>query len=196
MHELGYVHNDLKLDNFLIGLNDPKIIYLIDFGISSAYKNEDGTHIKKLRYTSFSGNFMFASLSSISKYSQSRRDDMQSLFYVMIFLLNNGSLPWTDFGKKFKGNNYTFEDYLRERVNVKYSREVMDLCPDNLKGIMKKVLLLGFVDTPPYDEIIDKIKKEIARDVQIGPDLEPIIHEFEWQQNIASRVRAKYLREL
>jgi serine/threonine protein kinase len=38
MHELGYVHNDLKLDNFLVGLNDPKTVYLIDFGISSNYK--------------------------------------------------------------------------------------------------------------------------------------------------------------
>ena len=151
MHELGYVHNDLKLDNFLIGLNDPKNIYLIDFGISSTYKNRDGTHIKKLRYKSFSGNFMFASLSSITKYSSSRRDDIQSLFYIMIYLLSNSSLPWSDFGKKFKGKNFTFEDYLRERIDVKYSREVMDLCPHNLKVIMKKVMLLGFMDTPPYE---------------------------------------------
>ena len=52
------------------------------------------------------------------------------------------------------------------------------------------------MDTPPYEEIIDKIKKEIAKDVLIGTDLEPISHEFEWQQNIASRIRAKYMREL
>ena len=75
MHEVGYVHNDLKLDNFLIGLNDPKVIYLIDFGISSLYQNPDGTHIKKLKYGSFAGNFMFASLNSLSMYSTSRRDD-------------------------------------------------------------------------------------------------------------------------
>ena len=72
----------------------------------------------------------------------------------------------------------------------------MELCPVSLKDIMKKVMRLGFMDTPPYEEIIEKLKKEVARDVQIGPDLEPIIHEFEWQQNIASRIRAKYLREL
>lgn len=82
----------------------------------------------------------------------------------MIFLLN-GRLPWSDFGKKFKGNNFTFDDYLRERVNIKYSKEVMEMCPDNLKAIMKKVMLLGFTDTPPYAEIIEKIKREIARDV-------------------------------
>jgi serine/threonine protein kinase len=61
MHDLGWVHNDLKLDNFLIGLNDPKIIYLIDFGISSKYLTPEGQHIEKRLFKEFSGNFMFAS---------------------------------------------------------------------------------------------------------------------------------------
>lgn len=30
---MGYVHNDIKLENILIGYKDPEIIYLIDFGI-------------------------------------------------------------------------------------------------------------------------------------------------------------------
>ena len=111
-----------------MGLNDPKTIYLIDFGISSKFLKADGSHISKLQYTSFSGNFMFASLNSISKYSQSRRDDLQSLFYIMIFLLN-GSLPWTDFGNKFKDNNFTFDDYLKERLKVEYQIKSIDMCP-------------------------------------------------------------------
>ena len=61
MHELGYVHNDLKLDNFLIGLNDPKIIYLIDFGISQKYLNDDGTHMAFERDVPFKGNVIFSS---------------------------------------------------------------------------------------------------------------------------------------
>jgi hypothetical protein len=40
------------------------------------------------------------------------------------------------------------------------------------------------------------MKEEIKREVKIGPDLEPVIHEFEWQNNIASRMRAVYMREL
>ena len=123
MHEVGYVHNDLKLDNFLIGLNDPKVIYLIDFGISSKYHNPDGTHIKKLKYGSFAGNFMFASLNSLSKYTTSRRDDFQSLFYVMIFLLNKGTLPWSGFGQSFICDD--FEGYIKERLQVRYHHAVM-----------------------------------------------------------------------
>ena len=46
---------------------------------------------------------------------------------------------------------------------------------------MKKVLLLNFSDVPPYDEIIEALKREIVKEVRIGPDFEPINHEFEWQ---------------
>ena len=35
MHDLGYVHNDIKLDNILVGFKDPSLLYLIDFGLSS-----------------------------------------------------------------------------------------------------------------------------------------------------------------
>ena len=37
LHSLGFVHNDLKLENVLIGNNDPSLIYLIDFGLSCPY---------------------------------------------------------------------------------------------------------------------------------------------------------------
>ena len=67
LHDIGFCHNDLKLDNILVGLNDPNIIYLIDFGIASKYIQADGSHIAYLKYKKFSGNFMFASLNNLSK---------------------------------------------------------------------------------------------------------------------------------
>jgi len=47
MHELGYVHNDIKLDNILVGFKDPSLLYLIDFGLSTRFINEDGSHTEK-----------------------------------------------------------------------------------------------------------------------------------------------------
>jgi serine/threonine protein kinase len=41
------VHNDIKLDNLLVGFKDPSILYLIDFGLTTKYLNENGTHIEK-----------------------------------------------------------------------------------------------------------------------------------------------------
>jgi serine/threonine protein kinase len=40
LHSLGYVHNDIKLENILIGHKDPAKIYLIDFGLSQPYVNQ------------------------------------------------------------------------------------------------------------------------------------------------------------
>ena len=47
MHDLGYVHNDIKLDNILIGYKDPSLLYLIDFGLTCKYLDEDGQHVQK-----------------------------------------------------------------------------------------------------------------------------------------------------
>ena len=69
MHSLGYVHNDIKLDNILIDSKEKDTIYLIDFGLSKLYmeKNEIGRykHINKCQLKMFSGNFLFASNNSI-----------------------------------------------------------------------------------------------------------------------------------
>jgi len=87
----------MKLDNVLVGFKDPTIIYLIDFGISSVYLDEEGNHIEKVLHNTFTGNFLFASLNSCCRIVQSRRDDIQSLFYMMIYLLNDNRLPWSNF---------------------------------------------------------------------------------------------------
>ena len=76
MHDLGYVHNDIKLDNILIGYKDPSLLYLIDFGLTCKSLDEDGQHVQKEFLKKFSGNFLFASLNSCRGNNKSRRDDV------------------------------------------------------------------------------------------------------------------------
>ena len=38
LHELGYVHNDIKLQNVVIGQLDTDQVYLIDFGLATRYR--------------------------------------------------------------------------------------------------------------------------------------------------------------
>ena len=47
MHSMGFIHNDLKLDNILVGHKEPQNIYLIDFGLSCRYIEADGSHVEK-----------------------------------------------------------------------------------------------------------------------------------------------------
>lgn len=70
------MHNDLKLENILIGNKDPSNIYLIDFGLTCSFLEKDGSHSTKKFLNKFSGNFMFASLNSCRGNTKSRRDDI------------------------------------------------------------------------------------------------------------------------
>jgi len=64
---------------------------------------DDGvTHKEKKNLEKFSGNFLFASLNSCRGNTKSRRDDIQSIMYVMVYLLNKNNLPWNDFHEQFK----------------------------------------------------------------------------------------------
>lgn len=189
LHELGYVHNDLKLDNILIGYKDPQKIYLIDFGLACKYLDDNGNHVEKKYIEKFSGNFLFASLNSCRGNNKSRRDDIQSLMYIMVYLLNNSYLPWSDFHKRFKDQNFEFKDFLRERLEIKYTKEVFRITEKPLRDMLKKVLTLQFDEEPPYDWIIEKLTNEIKKKIKVGLDNKPVIHQFEWTHNHASRIK-------
>lgn len=100
LHEKGYFHSDLKLDNIMIG--DPNLnrsnmnkLHLIDFGSSKTYLNEDGSHVAEQNEVPFKGNILFQSKNAFKKKSLSRRDDIISLGYILIFLLNTNQ-SWVD----------------------------------------------------------------------------------------------------
>ena len=57
-HSLGYLHCDVKTDNILIGIDninsiENKLLYLIDFGISRKFLNENNEHIKEGKVEKF-----------------------------------------------------------------------------------------------------------------------------------------------
>lgn len=161
----------MKLDNIIIGSKDPQVIYLIDFGLACKYQDEDGQHVKKEYIEKFSGNFLFASLNSCRGNNKSRRDDIQSLLYIMVYLLNNNYLPWCDFHKRFKQKKYEFKDFLKERLDIQYTKEVFSIIPKNLREMFKRVFTMTFEEDPPYDLIVNSLKREIMADITLGPDL-------------------------
>jgi serine/threonine protein kinase len=118
---MGYVHNDLKLENIVVGKDDPNLIYLIDFGLSSSYLDSNQEHILRTKHKRFFGNILYASLSAFSGISRSRRDDLQSVMYIMVFLLNANKLPWNDLSSKFPNFDRDFNLVLKERLNFEYT---------------------------------------------------------------------------
>ena len=69
-------------------------IVLIDFGFSAKYLTPEGCHIDdKERKEKFKGNIMFASLDQMEFKQTSRKDDMVSWFYLLLYMLNGKNMP-------------------------------------------------------------------------------------------------------
>lgn len=91
VHSKGFLHRDLKPDNFLY---DNNTIHLIDFGLSKQYTNEKGEHIPFKKGKSLIGSVNFSSVHVQQGFEASRRDDVESLLYILIFLLKENAIPW------------------------------------------------------------------------------------------------------
>jgi serine/threonine protein kinase len=92
LHSKGYVHHDIKPDNIMLG-TDNSTVYLIDFGYSLNYIN-NGIHVDMIREKRFVGNLMYCSLNQVKAKPVTRRDDLESLFYLLASLNMPRGLPW------------------------------------------------------------------------------------------------------
>ena len=95
----------------------------------------------------------------------------------MIYLLNNDTLPWSNFHVEFA--DYELKDYLKERQKLEYTKDLFSIVPKPLKNMVKSILTLDFEEEPPYNYIIEKIKGQINHLKE--ESTEP--HNFEWTLN-------------
>ena len=96
VHAAGFLHRDVKPDNILMGVRGPaeRVAHLVDYGLSKRYRNADGAHIGyRDGKPQLTGTARYASIAAHHGVEASRRDDLESLGYVLLYLLR-GSLPW------------------------------------------------------------------------------------------------------
>ena len=151
IHDKGLVHRDIKPHNILFSdMNLNKQINLIDFGFCKPYiDNITGKHISIKKNHGMIGSKNYASIMSHNHSELSRRDDLESLGYMLIYFYL-GSLSWQD-------NSELSND------KIKYLKSQIDIndLPDILINYMKYVKNLDFFEKPNYNLIIDSYKKEI-----------------------------------
>jgi serine/threonine protein kinase len=103
MHEKGFLHRDIKPENFVVGLNEKSnLVYIIDFGLSRRYKDKNtGQHIPYRENRHLVGTARYASINAHLGIEQSRRDDIESIGYVLVYFAL-GRLPWQSKSEKGK----------------------------------------------------------------------------------------------
>ena len=167
LHIHNYIHRDIKPQNFSIGKGENEnIIYLIDYGLAKRYREEyTNFHIPMRQNIKLTGTIRYASCNAINKKELSRRDDMESIGYLLIYLLK-GSLPWQGLKIKQKSEKYS---KIRE---IKMTIETSKLCeglPEEFGEYIDLVKNLEFEEEPDYNRYVDMFneifkKKEIIKD--------------------------------
>lgn len=88
LHGKYLVHRDIKPSNFCIGKGKKKnIIYMIDLAFAKKFLDKEGNHIPMLENKNLTGTLLFASQNNHKGFEHSRRDDLESLVYLMFYFL-------------------------------------------------------------------------------------------------------------
>lgn len=156
IHSKGFIHRDLNPKNMVTGLKDSKTVYIIDFGFAKRFRH--GNERKHIRYKTgqrFIGTPIFSSARTDLGIEQSRRDDLESIGYSLVYL-NKFSLPWTQVNAM--GN-------AEHGVKLRRSKQrttLTELCrgmPHEIREYFDYVLRLGFEEEPNYQMLIDLLSK-------------------------------------
>ena len=87
VHSTGRTFNDIKPDNVMVSGSK---LTLIDFGLCDRFITESGKHHSSSEEVQdFKGNLIFASARQLKFLKSSRKDDLLSLGYMLVYLLND-----------------------------------------------------------------------------------------------------------
>ncbi len=150
IHSKGYIHRDIKSHNFTIDKVDPTKIFCIDFGMAIKYIDSSGKHNPQERIKTFYGTEQYASLSSHMYITQSRRDDLESLLYNLVYM-HTGKLPWLGLGESDKKKRIRMIHELKRNVDAD---ELCKGMPKEYSIFFKYIRNLKYSDKPHYSTLL------------------------------------------
>ncbi|GMY34627.1 casein kinase 1-like protein 2 [Fagus crenata] len=172
VHSKSFLHRDIKPDNFLMGLGRrANQVYVIDFGLAKKYRDASThQHIPYRENKNLTGTARYASMNTHLGIEQSRRDDLESLGYVLMYFLR-GSLPWQ--GLKAGTKKQKYEKISEKKV----STSIEALCrgyPTEFASYFHYCRSLRFDDKPDYAYL-----KRLFRDLFIHEGFQ-FDYVFDW----------------
>ena len=178
VHSKTLIHRDIKPENFLLGIDNPNIIYMTGFGLCTKYcSSKTGKHISPGFRGTFTGTIKYSSANAQRGYQLSRKDDLESLGYTILYFIK-GRLPWMNLNQI----NNEKEAYIKA-YSMKKFMPVERLCkgaPSEMQDYFKYIRELKFKDDPNYEYLrnlfINLLKKNGIENYQN--------YCFSWIQNL------------
>ena len=161
IHKEGIIHRDLKPENLLVNKNiRNSLIYLIDYGLSKKYKDaKNDMHIPFRNERPITGTIRYISINTHKGFEQSRRDDIESALYIIVYFLN-GKLDWD--GIKCKTKDEKIKKIMEKKEEFKNNKEYKKL-PQSFSQIFQYVYNINFEEKPNYEYIFGVINKGLEQ---------------------------------
>ncbi len=169
------------------------MVSIIDFGLAKRYRDpRSGQHIAFRNNRSLTGTARYASINSHLGLEQSRRDDLESVCYVMLYFLR-GSLPWQGIPAKTKAEKYRKITESKSTTPLEKLYEGFpSICPpailgvDELQTMMRYCRGLKFDEDPNYD-YLKQLMKDVFTNQRLDYDFD-----FDWQHQHVSTNGAQF----
>ena len=183
IHDKHIIHRDIKPDNFAMGLKELNAtLYIVDFGLAKKYRSS--RTLKQLPFTKrkkLTGTARYASINALQGYEQSRRDDLESVGYVLMYFLR-GNLPWQNIRVKNKDEKYKKIWMKKKEIS---SQELGNNFPSEFTEILEYFKNLEYTEEPDYEMCCNKLLSVLEKD---NSKLDFI---YDWTTNAHLKERAK-----
>ena len=182
MHEVGFIHRDVKPSNFVIGRGaNTGRVYLIDFGLARAYRDKASDAVIPPRHDigGFRGTPRYASVYVHRELDLGRRDDVLSLLYILVEFVT-GDLPW---GSK---RDKAAIGRIKERY---HGPKLLKGCPSCFLPFFRHLLSLQFEDRPDYALLRGLLQAKLDK-LKLPPDAP-----YDWETDASHKPAAPAVQQ-